>query len=1118
MVRLAPPLPLARSAIGLALLSSSTLAYAGGGTTLFVDASAAPGGDGTSWGTAYELLQDALADALASGGTVDEIWVASGVYKPGFLRTDRFELVNGVALYGGFAGGETDLSQRDIDGNLTILSGDVGIPGFTLDNAYHVLFGSGLGPGTAVDGFRVERGRADGLAVEGNDQGGGIRVGSGTSLEVRNCDFLFNRGAFEGGAAYVGLGQYSFIDCEFRLNQAGVGGGAMIIALGGPHRFERCEFELNSLTGGTALGGALLIEDATVELENSILVNNYSAGCGGAIQAVTGAQIDLAHCTVADNDALAGIGGAVCASGNAQVSFRNSLYGQNTANQIVELDSASITFEYSLSDDVLQPGPNVFGDVIFIDEVGPDGIPETGDESYGLTPESVGIDAGDNSLTPNLGGTDFLGNARLQSCLVDMGALEASTPGDADGDGIPTCIELDLVPTDLDGDGIPNYLDTDSDGDGVLDSEEGIADLDGDGIVNMLDLDSDDDGYDDIVEGSGDFDGDGIANWADDDVDNDGISDPLDDSIRLFVDGSVAGGTGGSWALALEHPMDALETLDVFPGLFTEIWIAGGTYLQRAALSFPGTANYLVLAIDEDIEIYGGFAGTESALAQRVVGQNPTILTSDGIDWPNNNGQLVGIVGGASVVLDGFELRDNGHPDNLTVGSGALAADAETLVLRNCQFMANELRSITSATTTIIEDCEFVDTGLRAVVRVSMEVTDSTFRETLSDSADGGGLSLRRGSSVFPNPIARINGCSFIANRNEWESNNPAGGLYLSFLSAEIHDSVFAYNVGGRGPAIGCSLSSFDNHRVDITGCSFVGNEVLPTYPSAAFSRVFYGSNGDVTVSNSLFALNSVQSISVSPQGALTVDYSLDSGAGSGFGSFGSGNLSVLDAMLVDPLGPDGVGGTADDDYSLQVGSPAVDRGDSTAVPAGTKFDVRGYPRKLDVPSVADGGVGDPLVVDIGAFETGPPAEFVFYGCGVNPPGSLTVQNGTPTLGNLITFGVDNPTDAQTPGSIALIAWNVNPDPLFPCGLQVPGWGMSGPGAPGENLLFLTGSTFIVGGAPWLGAGQPVSIDLPIAPAPVLIGFSLFVQGLIADPFGPVGIGLTEAVELKIGE
>src|SRR5688572_14778706 len=47
-------------------------------TIWHVDASAAPGGDGSSWANALDSLQPAL-DAAAS---TDQIWVAAGTYHP----------------------------------------------------------------------------------------------------------------------------------------------------------------------------------------------------------------------------------------------------------------------------------------------------------------------------------------------------------------------------------------------------------------------------------------------------------------------------------------------------------------------------------------------------------------------------------------------------------------------------------------------------------------------------------------------------------------------------------------------------------------------------------------------------------------------------------------------------------------------------------------------------------------------------------------------------------------------------------------------------------------------------------------------------------------------------
>ena len=86
-------------------------------TTWYVDADAAGDNNGSSWEDAYTDLQDALEAAAgddACDETTCEIWVAEGVYKPHAVDQEvSFALVSNVRVYGGFAGNETDLAQRD---------------------------------------------------------------------------------------------------------------------------------------------------------------------------------------------------------------------------------------------------------------------------------------------------------------------------------------------------------------------------------------------------------------------------------------------------------------------------------------------------------------------------------------------------------------------------------------------------------------------------------------------------------------------------------------------------------------------------------------------------------------------------------------------------------------------------------------------------------------------------------------------------------------------------------------------------------------------------------------------------------------------------------------------
>ena len=87
----------------------------------------------------------------------------------------------------------------------------------------------------------------------------------------------------------------------------------------------------------------------------------------------------------------------------------------------------------------------------------------------------------------------------------------------------------------------------------------------------------------------------------------------------------------------------------------------------------------------------------------------------------------------------------------------------------------------------------------------------------------------------------------------------------------------------------------------------------------------------------------------------------------------GAGNLDLDPMFVLAPApGLDAAWGTSDDipgDLALTSGSPCIDAGDNTAVPAGVDQDLDGGPRFLDDASVADTGIGPGPIVDIGAHE-----------------------------------------------------------------------------------------------------------------------------------------------------
>lgn len=160
----------------------------------YVKQDATGAGDGTSWSDAYTNLHEALS-FVESG----EIWVASGIYTT-YTDSDFF-IDRPLALYGGFAGTESSLEERDFEANLTVLSADVegdDLPGEfeqnRADNSAHVIFIFSSGPeAVIIDGFTISGGHAsltDDIFFPEWAGGGLFTFGR---IQVENCHFTGNQ-------------------------------------------------------------------------------------------------------------------------------------------------------------------------------------------------------------------------------------------------------------------------------------------------------------------------------------------------------------------------------------------------------------------------------------------------------------------------------------------------------------------------------------------------------------------------------------------------------------------------------------------------------------------------------------------------------------------------------------------------------------------------------------------------------------------------------------------------------------------------------------------------------------------------------------------------------------
>lgn len=210
-------------------------------------------GSGESWaspmGEVAEALQYAKTLNAAAYGTVKEIWVAGGKYRPFYTadtnsnanpddRNNAFVLQNGVSLYGGFNGSETSLTARtnmpDAGNGLeSVLTGKIGADS-DADNAYHIVIATDITDSqTVVDGFIIRDGRATGTGsttVNGipvpQNNGAGI-YNYNSNYKLKNILLQYNIADGDGGGVYNTqiFGELSFSNIEISTNQAANGAG-----------------------------------------------------------------------------------------------------------------------------------------------------------------------------------------------------------------------------------------------------------------------------------------------------------------------------------------------------------------------------------------------------------------------------------------------------------------------------------------------------------------------------------------------------------------------------------------------------------------------------------------------------------------------------------------------------------------------------------------------------------------------------------------------------------------------------------------------------------------------------------------------------------------------------
>ncbi|MFT7603847.1 MAG: putative outer membrane repeat protein [Saprospiraceae bacterium] len=443
---------------------------------IFVDIDASSGGNGSSWATAYDDLQTALAGA--TGG--DVLWVAEGIYTISTGEDDSFEIPSGVALYGGFDGTEANLVDRDWENNVTSLDGQ------TYTNT--LVYFENSSNTTILDGFTIEKGDADGINQRGQsagaifmdivgigtecnpqilnciisnneaDKGGGAVYIDGSYIGIaapyfENCLFENNYSLSDGGAVYAngiqsGAVNATYFKCTFKNNHS-VGSGAGLFNHGGhgdvSSIFTKCNFESNVAEGN---GGAMYSLGTSDGKANHTISNcRFYANTGFAAGAIYNnggntngdASPTITNCTFYLNEATGsgGTGGAIYNNGDgggqSNTQIINCIIWGNIApygTHVIKNVHCSPTISYCLVDatDCSELNNGTGSNIT----CGSDLIYELGHDPDFIDAANGNLRIGDNSDARNTGSNsgnieseDLDGNNRLVG-IIDMGTYENS--------------------------------------------------------------------------------------------------------------------------------------------------------------------------------------------------------------------------------------------------------------------------------------------------------------------------------------------------------------------------------------------------------------------------------------------------------------------------------------------------------------------------------------------------------------------------------------------------------------------------------------------------------------------------------------------------------------------
>lgn len=274
----------------------------------------------------------------------------------------------------------------------------------------------------------------------------------------------------------------------------------------------------------------------------------------------------------------------------------------------------------------------------------------------------------------------------------------------------------------------------------------------------------------------------------------------------IYVDKNATGlNNGTSWVNAYNDLQTALSVAFVND----DIWVAAGVYKPTTS-----TTRSISFVMKNTVDMFGGFNGTETAVNQRNIAANPTVLSGDiGVLGSNtdNTYRVVKIENfTAPFTFDGFQIVSGYNEFSTSNGSGMMVAN---------------------------------NSGLLTIKNTTLY---NNYAETT-----GGGLYVDASSLDFYNCEFLYNSCSV---------SGTGGAIYTatgSTINLHFYDSKFIGNFARNGVVI-----MFRSSGSVIMDRVLVSSNSTSTIPSAVSIITLEAQADYLEINNSLIAGNTIHSTS----------------------------------------------------------------------------------------------------------------------------------------------------------------------------------------------------------------------------------------------------------------